>query len=75
MKKSDQVREYVKNGDYKNALKIAKTFKLGISKEENTAMTRAYECMTNERFYKSMGYDIPSTIQCGIDVVTGLYSA
>ena len=75
MNKSDKVREYVKSGDFKSALKIAKSFRLGITAEQQSDMTRAYECMTNERFYKSLGYDIPATIQRGINVVTALYSA
>ena len=75
MNKSDRVREYVKSGDFKSALKIAKTFRIGITEEQKSDMTRAYECMTNKRFYESLGYDIPTTIQRGINVVTALYSA
>lgn len=75
MKKSEQVREYVKQENYKKALQIAKSFRLGITEEQRSDMTRAYECMTNERFYCSLGVDIPATIQKGINVVIALYSA
>lgn len=75
MTKSDKVREFVSGGDFKAALRIAKTFRLGITPEQKSDMTRAYECMTNERFYKSLGYDIEATIQRGINVVTALYNA
>lgn len=75
MKKSEQVREYVKQENYKKALQIAKSFRLGITEEQRSDMTRAYECMTNERFYRSLGVDIHATIQKGINVVIALYSA
>ena len=75
MKKSEQVREYVKQENYKKALQIAKSFRLGITEEQRSDMTRAYECMTNERFYRSLGVDIPATIQKGVNVVIALYSA
>lgn len=71
----EQVREHVKQENYKKALQIAKSFRLGITEEQRSDMTRAYECMTNERFYRSLGVDIPATIQKGINVVIALYSA
>ena len=74
-RKSDKVRRLVADGDFKGALRIAKDFRLGITKEQSSTMTRAYECMTNERFYRSLGGDIPATIQKGINVVIALYSA
>ena len=46
-KKSDVVRRLVRERDYRSALRIAKEFRLGISKEDRDAMRLAYECMVS----------------------------
>jgi hypothetical protein len=73
VKKSDIVRELVSQGNYKKALSITKGFKLGITREQHNSMVRAYECMIDDRFYKSIGVNISQAIQDGVDVLTGLY--
>lgn len=72
-KKSDMVRRLVAAGDYKAALRIAKDFRMGISKEDSNDMRRGYECMTNPRFYRSIGVDTEVTARRGVDVVRRLY--
>lgn len=71
--KSDRVRQLVASGQYKDALKIAKDFRLGITKEQSGAMRLAYECMIYGRFYKELGYNIPQKIENGVDVLKKLY--
>lgn len=72
-RKTDVVRRLVASGEYKAALKIAKDFRLGITKEQSAAMTLAYECMVHGRFYKQLGYDLDEKVEDGIAVLTGLY--
>ena len=72
-KKSDIVRNLVKRGEYKQALRIAKDFRLGITPEQSKKMKAAYECMVHERFYLSLGVDIPGSINEGIEVLVDLY--
>jgi len=72
MKKSEIVREAVKSGDYKKALRIAKDFQIGISKEQRDKMTRAYECMVHPDFYRQLG-NTEIAIESGIQVVKSLY--
>ena len=72
-KKTDVVRSAVAAGDMRKALSIAKGFKLGITKEQHDDMTRAHECMTNPRFYQSIGADTSELIRKGIDTVVALY--
>jgi len=69
------VRRFVAAGDFKSALRIAKGFRLGITKEQKDAMTRAFECMTNPRFYISIGLDIAETVEKGVETVRLLYGA
>lgn len=71
--KSDAVRRLVSAGDYKAALRIAKDFRLGISKEQSDDMRRGFECMTNPRFYRSIGIDADSAAQKGVETVKRLY--
>ena len=73
IKKTDIVRGLVSDGDMKKALSIAKDFRLGITKAQRSAMTKAYECMVHLAFYISIGTDIPTAIQEGVTVLTELY--
>ena len=73
VKKSDLVREAVKKGNFKQALKIAKDFRISITKEDREKMSRAYECIVHPDFFKQIGIDIPSAINEGEEVVTRLY--
>lgn len=74
VKKTDIVREAVASGNYKKALRIAKDFRLGISKEDSDAMKRGYECMaTSPEFYESIGVNVSECIDEGIKVLVKLY--
>lgn len=73
IRKTDLVRAAVGAGDWKQALRIAKDFRIGISKEQQTRMTRAYECMVHPSFYEQLGTDIPAAIALGKEVVAKLY--
>lgn len=73
IKKSDTVRCLVKQGQYKQALRIAKDFRLGISKEDSDAMKRGYEAIVHPRFYQSIGCNTEEIAQQGIQTVKRLY--
>ena len=73
VRKSDIVRAAVASQNYKEALKIAKDFRIGITKEQRSTMARAYECLLYEDFYRQIGTDIPAAIQEGIDLVVKIY--
>ena len=72
-RKSDIVRSLVAAGDYKAALRIAKDFRLGISKKQSDDMKRGYECIVHPAFYKSLGMDVDSIVGLGIATVKSLY--
>ena len=72
-RKSDQVRSLVAAGDYKSALRIAKDFRLGISRKQSDDMKRGYECIVHPQFYKSLGMDVDSIVGLGIATVKSLY--
>jgi len=72
-RKSDAVRRLVAQGDYKEALRIAKDFRLGISAEDSENMKIGYECIVHPVFYQSIGYDTEKESQKGVSVVIRLY--
>jgi len=72
-KKSDVVRRLVRARDYRAALRIAKEFRLGISKEDRDAMRLAYECMVSPGFYQQLGRDPAAEIDSGVGVLVRLY--
>lgn len=75
VKQSDIVREAVKAGEWKKALRIAKDFRINVTKEQRDTMARAYECMVHPDFYRQIGTDIPGAIAKGKEVVACLYGA
>lgn len=71
--KSDIVRESVAEGNFKKALSIAKGFRIGFTKDEQSLMTRAHECMVHPGFYKQLGFDEAKVIEDGIKLITERY--
>jgi hypothetical protein len=72
-KKSDIVRNHIANGDYTKALKIAKDFRLGISKTDSDAMKLGWECMHSPEMYKQMRYDTEAAKDTAITILCKLY--
>lgn len=75
VKQSDIVRDAVKAGEWKKALRIAKDFRINVTETQRATMARAYECMVHPEFYKQIGTDIPGAIAKGKEVVSCLYGA
>ena len=73
MKKTDQVREAVRSGEWKKALRIAKGFRIGVNPETKAAMERAYECMVRPDFYRQLGYDTDNIVENGCNIVRMMF--
>ena len=69
IKKSDIVREAVREQDWKKALQIAKDFHIGVTQEQRGKMARAYECIVHPDFYQQIGVDIPEAVEQGKAIV------
>ena len=74
-RKSEIVRELVSGGRIKEALRIAKGFRRGITKEQQNKMSMAYECIMYPDFYKRLGHDIGSEIEAGTAVLLHFYGS
>lgn len=72
-RKSDKVRRLVAEGNYKEALAIAKGFRLSIQRDDWRQMTKAYECMVHKDFYLSLGNDLEKEIANGIRILIHYY--
>jgi len=71
--KTNAVRGLVINGDYKKALRIVKSFQLGITPNNLSKITLAYECMVYPKFYEQLGTDTATAITEGIQILKTLY--
>ncbi len=69
VRKSDIVRIVVQEQDWKKALRMAKDFRINITKAQRDIMTRAYECIVYPDFYRQIGIDISEAIEQGKAVV------
>ena len=74
-RKSDVVRAYVKCGRIKEALRVAKTFRLGITRDQAEAMCWAYECIVHPKFYAEIGIDVAEKVKAGTAVLQSLYGS
>lgn len=63
--KSDQVRTHLAAGQLKEALALAKGFRLGLTKAQSNAIKTGYECMVHPAFYIQLKVDIPAAIEAG----------
>ena len=59
MTNRQQVKMHVEKGDFKKALKLTKAWR---EDKDRDILVRGYECMTNPRFYESIGLDVEECI-------------
>ena len=69
IRKSDIVREAVREQNWKKALQTAKDFHIGVTQEQRSKMARAYECIVHPDFYQQIGIDISEAIEQGKAIV------
>jgi len=67
--KAQAVRSLISDGDFKAALRGAKDFHIGVTKEQRSVMSRAYECLVHPEFYRQIGKNIDECVQAGIAVL------
>lgn len=72
-RKTDKVRKLVAEGKVVEALRIVRTFKLGITKQQREVLNRGFECIGNANFYKALGFDTNKCIAEATSLVVELY--
>ena len=68
-------KRLVRQGRYKDALRIAKGFRLGITREQSDTIVRAYECMVHPDFYRSIGKNTQECIDGGVAVLCQIFGS
>lgn len=69
MTKTEMTRSLLSQNKVKEALREAKGFRIGVTKEQRSVMTRAYECIVYPGFYESIGKNISDCIEAGVEVL------
>jgi hypothetical protein len=67
--KVQEVRDLIAQENYKAALRGAKDFRIGVTKEQRSEMRRAYESIIHPEFYHQIGIDTERAIEQGIAVL------
>lgn len=71
--KTAQVIENMQKGRWKQALKIAKGFTIGVSPDQRAILTRAYEAHHNGYMMAQMKRDPEECIRQGITMLKSMY--
>lgn len=66
--KFQNAREAFRAGDYKKALRLAKDFRMHVTKEQRDIMSVGYECIVHPEFYRQLGMNTEEKIQEAIQV-------
>lgn len=73
LSKKEQVINALKLKDYKTALKIAKSFTIELTKEENTIVRRAHEMQWNPDFYTALGFNVNDEFEKAVQILEKTY--
>lgn len=73
-KKIDTIKKALSCDNYKLALKTAKGFWFGLSKEQKAVISRGYECTVRPDFYAALGYKPPQCIKAGVACLRTVYN-
>lgn len=69
-----QVIHALKTENYVEALKIAKTFTIELTKEQNAVVRRAYEMHWNIKFYEALGYNLDEEVEKAVAILKEVYA-
>jgi hypothetical protein len=73
--KTDKLLQMLRSGDDRGALRLAKTFRLGLTDDQRAAIKRAHECYENGHFYAQLGRDPGALRARGLEVLREVYGA
>ena len=73
-KKTEIAREYFQKSNYVKALEIAKTFRMGLTKEERGTLARGYECLVHPDFYIQLGKDPKVCVSAALELFANKFN-
>ena len=71
--KTAEMLDHLNANQYKEALRIAKSFKIGFTKQEARIVQLGYECLVHPDFYKSLGKDCTTCAETAIKCLNEKY--
>lgn len=75
MTKTESVRLYILQGRYKEALRLVKTFRIGVTAKDRCIFSMAYECILYPDFYRSLGINPQLKTEEGITLLKKIFNA
>lgn len=72
--KTAQMLDLLNSGDTKGALRIAKTFRLGLTQEQKKVLVLGAECITFPYIYRQLGKDTDDCIQKAVNLLYSIYA-
>lgn len=75
MTKTESVRLYIIQGRYKEALRLVKTFRIGVTAKDRYIFSMAYECILYPDFYRSLGINPQLKTEEGITLLKKIFNA
>ena len=73
--KTQTAHTLLAKGEVKEALRIFKGFRLGLTKEQSDAIKLGYECTIYPEFYRQLKVDVEAAIAKAVSVCNQLRSA
>lgn len=73
MTKTESVQRYIALGKYKDALRLVKTFRIGVTAEDRNVFSMAYECILYPEFYRALGINPHLKAEEGIKLLKKLF--
>jgi len=73
MTKTEQMKQFFIDGEFKKCLQIACKFKQGFTIDEIKTISRAYEMYSNERFFVSIGYNFIDELNKAKQIIKNKY--
>jgi len=72
--KLTQAKELFDTGNLNGCLKIVKTFRLSLTKDDLKVVSRTYEMLTgNHNFYNSLGFDVDTELAKANQILTTVF--
>lgn len=72
--KTQQMLDLLNAGKTKEALAIAKTFRIGFTKEQQKVLGVGYECLVHPAMYKQLGKDCEACVEAAVQLLKDTYA-
>ena len=72
--KTDEMLGALRAGDIKDALRVAQTFRIGLSAEQRKIIGIGYECLIHPYTYRQLGKDPDACVKRAVETLRSQYA-